>query len=88
MTSALILGLAGLDLTPDERAFFAELQPWGFILFKRNCESKAQVLRLTDALREISGRADVPILIDQEGGRVARLRPPVWRLPPPAPQRS
>lgn len=84
MTSALILGLAGLELSPDERAFFTELQPWGFILFKRNCETKAQVLRLTDSLREISGRADVPILIDQEGGRVARLRPPVWRLPPPA----
>ena len=84
MTSALILGLSGLELTPDERAFFAELQPWGYILFKRNCETKAQVKRLTDELRAISGRADVPILIDQEGGRVARLRPPVWRLPPPA----
>ncbi len=84
MTSALILGLAGLELTPDERAFFTELQPWGYILFKRNCTSKAQVLRLTDQLRAVSGRADVPILIDQEGGRVARLRPPVWRLPPPA----
>lgn len=84
MTSALILGLSGLALTPEERAFFAELQPWGFILFKRNCESKAQVLRLTDELREVTGRETTPILIDQEGGRVARLRPPVWRLPPPA----
>ena len=84
MNSALILGLSGLALTPEERAFFAELQPWGFILFKRNCESKEQVLRLTDELRALSGRSNVPILIDQEGGRVARLRPPVWRLPPPA----
>ena len=84
MNSALILGLSGLALTPEERAFFAELQPWGYILFKRNCESKAQVLRLTDELRSLSGRENVPILIDQEGGRVARLRPPVWRLTPPA----
>ena len=82
--SALILGFSGLELTPDERAFFNELQPWGYIVFKRNIETKEQVLRLTDSLRAISGRADVPILIDQEGGRVARLRPPVWRLPPPA----
>ena len=56
MNSALILGLSGLALTPEERAFFAELQPWGFILFKRNCESKEQVLRLTDELRALSGR--------------------------------
>jgi len=82
--SSLILGLSGLALTTDERALFAELQPWGYILFKRNCETKEQILRLTDELRAISGRDNVPILIDQEGGRVARLRPPVWRLPPPA----
>lgn len=83
-SSALILGLSGLALTAEERAFFRELQPWGFILFKRNCDTKAQVRALTDELRAITGRADTPILIDQEGGRVARLRPPVWRLPPPA----
>jgi beta-N-acetylhexosaminidase len=84
MTSALILGLAGPDLTAEERAFFAEVQPWGFIVFQRNCVSKDQLRRLTDGLRDITGRADTPILIDQEGGRVARLKAPVWRHPPPA----
>jgi beta-N-acetylhexosaminidase len=82
--SALILGLSGLELTPDERALFSELRPWGFILFKRNCDTKGQVRRLTDELRALTGRETTPILIDQEGGRVARLRPPEWRLPPPA----
>lgn len=84
MTSALILGMSGLDLTADERAFFREADPWGYIVFARNIADKAQLLRLTDRLREVSGRADVPILIDQEGGRVARLKEPVWRHPPPA----
>ncbi|BCW89291.1 Beta-hexosaminidase [Alphaproteobacteria bacterium SO-S41] len=84
MTSALILGMSGLALTAEERAFFQEVQPWGFILFARNCADKAQVLKLTDSLRAITGRADTPILIDQEGGRVARLKAPVWRHPPPA----
>jgi len=73
-----ILGLSGLALTDDERAFFRGADPAGFCLFARNCGGKAQLLALTDSLREISGRADVPILIDQEGGRVARLKPPVW----------
>lgn len=84
MTSALILGMAGHQLTPEEAAFFRGLQPWGFILFQRNCASKEQVRALTDSLRAITGRADTPILIDQEGGRVARLKGPVWRHPPPA----
>lgn len=84
MTSALILGMSGLALTPGETAFFKALQPWGFILFARNCKDKAQLRSLTDSLRTVTGRADTPILIDQEGGRVARLRPPVWRHPPPA----
>lgn len=84
MTSALILGMSGNKLTAEEKSFFKALQPWGFILFQRNCESKAQVKKLTDSLRAITGRADTPILIDQEGGRVARLKPPVWRHPPPA----
>lgn len=73
-----IFGLAGPVLTPDERAFFAEAQPVGFILFKRNVETRAQLLTLTDSLRELTGRADLPILMDQEGGPVARLRPPEW----------
>jgi beta-N-acetylhexosaminidase len=73
-----ILGLGGVTLGGDERAFFREAAPAGFILFARNCGSREQLRRLTDALRDVTGRADVPILIDQEGGRVARLRPPEW----------
>jgi len=79
-----IFGLSGETLTDGERAFFAEARPAGFILFGRNCVGKAQLRRLTDALREVSGRADVPILIDQEGGRVARLGPPEWPAFPAA----
>lgn len=71
-------------LTEDERRFFRDADPAGFILFRRNCENNEQMLRLTDALRELSGRDDVPILIDQEGGRVARMRPPEWPAFPAA----
>jgi beta-N-acetylhexosaminidase len=70
-------GMAGLALTSDETAFFSEVRPAGFILFARNIETRAQVRALTDSLRALSGRTDVPILIDQEGGRVARLKPPL-----------
>lgn len=73
-----IFGLSGLTLTDDERAFFREAEPLGYILFKRNCENPAQMRALTDDLRALSGRDDLPILIDQEGGRVARMQPPVW----------
>jgi beta-N-acetylhexosaminidase len=73
-----IFGLAGLALTPAERAFFRDADPAGFILFGRNVADKAQLLALTDSLRGLSGRADVPILIDQEGGRVARMKAPEW----------
>ena len=81
--AAAILGCDGPRLTPDERRFFAEAQPWGFILFARNILSPDQVLRLTDGLRDAVGR-DAPVLIDQEGGRVQRMGPPHWRqwLPP------
>jgi len=79
---ALILGLAGPVLTEAEQAFFAETRPLGFILFKRNCESRAQVKALTASLRQALGRPDAPILIDQEGGRVARLSAPEWPLFP------
>ncbi|MCW3835835.1 beta-N-acetylhexosaminidase [Sphingomonas canadensis] len=80
-----IFGIAGLSLSPDEVAFFREAQPLGFILFKRNCESRAQMRALTDSLRDLTGRADVPVLIDQEGGRVARMRAPEWpEFPAPA----
>jgi beta-N-acetylhexosaminidase len=73
-----IIGLSGPELTADERAFFRAAAPAGFILFRRNCEDPAQLRALTDALRDLTGRADLPILIDQEGGRIARLRPPHW----------
>src|SRR5687768_4795073 len=73
-----ILGLAGDSLDDDERALFREAEPAGFILFARNCRSRGQLRRLTDQLRDLAGRADLPILIDQEGGRVARLAPPEW----------
>jgi hypothetical protein len=79
-----IYGLAGLELTDSERDFFRDADPAGFILFKRNCETREQVRRLTDSLRELSGRPDVPILIDQEGGRVARMKPPEWPAFPAA----
>lgn len=73
-----IFGLSGPVLTPDERAFFTDSDPAGFILFKRNCETRVQMRALTDSLRDLTGRDDVPILIDQEGGRVARMQPPEW----------
>lgn len=80
-----IFGLSGPVLTPDERDFFREADPAGFILFKRNCETRAQLRALTDSLRDLSGRDDVPILIDQEGGRVARMQPPEWPAFPAGP---
>ncbi len=80
---AAIYGCAGLKLTEDEKRFFRDAEPWGFIVFGRNIETPAQLRALTDDFREIAG-ADVPVLIDQEGGRVARLRPPHWRAYPPA----
>jgi len=81
---AAIYGLEGLELTSAERGFFSDAEPAGFILFRRNCENREQLLRLTDSLRDLSGRPDLPILIDQEGGRVARMRPPEWPAFPAA----
>ena len=81
---AVIYGFAGLELTADERDFFRDADPAGYIVFRRNCETPEQMRRLTDDLRSIHGRDDVPILIDQEGGRVARMRPPVWPAFPEA----
>lgn len=81
---AAILGLSGEALTSDERALFRDADPAGFILFSRNCRDRTQLRALTDALREISGRADVPILIDQEGGRIVRMGPPEWPAFPAA----
>lgn len=81
---AAIYGFEGLELTDSERDFFRDIDPAGFILFKRNCGTADQLLRLTDSLRDLSGRADLPILIDQEGGRVARMKPPEWPAFPAA----
>ena len=83
MTSAAIYGCSGHRLTEAERAFFAEAQPWGFILFRRNIDSPEQVRALTDALRDSIGDPGAPILIDQEGGRVQRMGPPHWPKYPP-----
>jgi beta-N-acetylhexosaminidase len=80
---ACILGCSGPRLTREERAFFRSADPWGFILFARNVETPHQVKTLTADLRDAVGRDDAPILIDQEGGRVQRLRPPHWPVYPP-----
>jgi beta-N-acetylhexosaminidase len=82
VNSAAIYGCAGPVLTAEERAFFAEQKPWGFILFRRNVESPDQLKALTAALRDSVGR-DAPVLIDQEGGRVQRMGPPHWPKYPP-----
>lgn len=81
---ALIIGLAGSQLTPDERRFLREVRPWGVILFARNLETVEQIQALVSDVQEQLGDAHAPILIDQEGGRVARLRPPLARPHPPA----
>jgi beta-N-acetylhexosaminidase len=80
---AFITGLSGLELTEDEREFIRAELPWGFILFKRNIETPAQVSALIDELRNLLGEAAAPVLIDQEGGRVQRLSPPHWPVYPP-----
>lgn len=81
--SAAIYGCAGAALSDAERRFFRSADPFGFIVFLRNIETPEQLERLTGELRETVGR-DAPVLIDQEGGRVARLKPPHWRAAPPA----
>ena len=81
---AIIFGCAGCEITPDEAALFRAVNPLGFILFGRNCDTPDQVGRLVAALRETVRRADAPVLIDQEGGSVRRLRPPHWDDVPPA----
>lgn len=74
----IIFAFSGLTLSAEERALFRASDPAGYILFKRNVDTPGQVRALTDSLRDLSGRDDLPILIDQEGGRVARLGPPHW----------
>jgi beta-N-acetylhexosaminidase len=83
-TSAVIYGIKGTSLGKDEVAFFKDIKPYGYILFARNIESPEQVKRVIDELKSLGGDDRLPILIDQEGGRVARLRPPHWRKYPPA----
>ena len=83
--SPVIFGISGTVLSADEREFFAKIRPYGYILFARNCENPAQIKELTLSLQEISGQGrGLPILIDQEGGRVARLKPPHFPEFPPA----
>ena len=84
MTSAVIFDCEGARLSADEKAFFREVDPWGFIVFARHCESAENLHAHCDELRDCVGRADVPILIDQEGGRVARLAAPTFPAHSPA----
>ena len=82
--AAVIFGCAGPAASAGELAFFADADPLGFILFKRNCVDPRQVRGLVESLRGAAGRPEAPVLIDQEGGRVARLGPPHWIARPPA----
>jgi beta-N-acetylhexosaminidase len=84
MRSRAIYGCAGTELSVAERDFFRQTRPWGFILFARNISDSAQVKVLVDKLRESVDDGLAPVLIDQEGGRVARLKPPHWHKRPPA----
>jgi beta-N-acetylhexosaminidase len=84
MSSAFICGCAATVLTADEQALFADARPWGLILFQRNIVSPQQVQALVAAFRAAVGDDDAPVLVDQEGGRVQRLGPPLWPSYPPA----
>ena len=76
-SKAMILGASAKALTPDEISFYRDERPWGFILFARNIGEPSQIRDLTAAMRESVGRPDAPVFIDQEGGKVQRLRPPI-----------
>ena len=80
---AFITGLAGTAISPQVRAFLREAHPWDLIVFKRNIETKAQLHALASDFRNAIGRADAPVLVDQEGGRVQRMGPPAWPAYPP-----
>jgi beta-N-acetylhexosaminidase len=84
MRSRAIYGCAATSLSPAERSFFREVKPWGFILFARNINDSAQVKALVAELRDTVADGQAPVLIDQEGGRVARLKPPHWHERPAA----
>jgi beta-N-acetylhexosaminidase len=81
---AFICGCAGTVFTADEARFFAKYNPWGLILFKRNCETPDQITALITAFRKTVARPDAPVFVDQEGGRVQRIGPPLWRKYPEA----
>ena len=81
--SAAIVGCNGLVLSKVEQDLFAEARPWGLILFQRNCQTSEQVSALTSKFREVTKAPNAPVFIDQEGGRVARLKDPEWRSYPP-----
>jgi len=83
-SKAMILGCSGPELTPEEVSFFAAERPWGFIVFARNVADASQLTELTAAMRDAVGRPDAPVFVDQEGGRVQRLRPPLAPNYPPA----
>lgn len=85
LPAAIVFGCAGPVVTPDEKAFYRDADPFGFILFRRNVDTPEQVRALVSDLRDSVGR-NAPVLIDQEGGRVARLRPPHWPALPAAAQ--
>ena len=82
-TRAFITGVSGPELSTAEREFIGSERPWGFILFRRNIETPAQVILLIKELRKEIGQPDAPVLIDQEGGRVQRFGPPHWPVYPP-----
>ena len=84
MARAFICGVSGLVLTDEERHFLSGALPWGLIIFKRNVRDQAQLSALTSEFRALVGRSDAPVLVDQEGGRVQRLGPPVWPAAPAA----
>ena len=74
-----LFGMSGPVLTPQERALFQASDPAGYILFGRTIVDRAQLRALTDDLRSLAPRQSRPIRIEQEGGRVARMKPPHWR---------
>ena len=81
-TRAFITGVSGPELNAAEREFIRSARPWGFILFKRNIETPAQVIQLVQELRKELAEGEAPVLIDQEGGRVQRFGPPHWPVYP------
>jgi beta-N-acetylhexosaminidase len=84
VSKAMILGASGARLTPDEVSLYRDERPWGFILFARNCVELDQIKDLVASMRDAVGRPDAPVLIDQEGGRVQRIRPPMIERYPSA----